>query len=170
MADLFRTISKSIFITIVILVICAVCVGCKKNRPVSGRQMQRNLDRAGREFDKELLEKIELTERGLASYNNRGLLEIDIQPADGTLLINDGEVGLSDDPLFLPVGTYTFEAVWPDGSRTSRKIFVKPCLGITSYDWDFSSESSGSSGNRKSNIKFNAPLHKTKVQLIKPAG
>ena len=167
MTNLKRTLPHNALATVAIVFISIACVGCSGSN--QKRMITRHNDRAERQFDKELSGKIEMSERFLASYKNRGLLVFDIQPDNGVLLIDDGEVTMSDDPFYLPVGTYTFEAVWPDGTRTSRKIFVRPCLGQVSYDWDFSAESNGSSGNQKANIKANAPLHRTKVRLVKPS-
>ena len=146
-----------VLFTVIAGFVCTGCIGCD----ICGIGKQAH---ARREFQKVLEENIREAERFAASYSHLGVLEFDIQPDDAVILVDGGEVTLSDDPFFLPVGAHMFEAVWPDGSKTGKTILVLSCTGDSSYEWDYSSSSSSAKGN----MKFTMPMKMTKVQLIKP--
>ena len=157
--------------------LCALALslqlGCEDNNYSSSRrstnQSRIENDKAEKEFEAELQAKIDKTEAMLEPYRKNGLLKVKLTPGDGEIYIENGLVTIPQKGLMLPVGTYDITAVWPDGKRTSKKVFVTPALQqMVSYKWDFKRNTNGGSGNQKSNITFDAPFSPTEVALLKP--
>jgi len=122
-------------------------------------------ERALENFEKELAAKMAMTEQHLALYRTNGSVVFTVEPNDASIYINDGELGINPKTLLIPSGTYHMKAVWPDGSTVDKKLFVLPALQAPpSFDWTFEHNAK----TAKSNIHFNAPLHKTGVSFIKP--
>jgi hypothetical protein len=163
------------FFSICLLFVFALSLqlGCDDNNyRSSGRstkQLRLENEQAEKEFDAELQARIDQTEAMFEPYRNNGLVKVKLAPSDGVIYIDNGLVTIPKKGLMLPVGTYDIKAVWPDGKQTIKKVFVTPALQqIISYDWNFSRNTNGGSGNEKAHISFNAPLSPTEVALVSP--
>jgi len=125
----------------------------------------RSFAQAQKDFEKELKDKIAMTEQHLATYRTNGYVIFKVEPSGASIYINDGDIGTVPSHILIPSGTYHIKAVWPDGRFIEKKLFVLPALQApTAYDWKFEHSDRGV----KSSINYNAPLHKTEVVLVKP--
>jgi hypothetical protein len=116
-------------------------------------------------FMAEFREQTKLMELVFARYHGMGIAFIDSQPAGATLYIDGGQVDTEGKSLTLPSRTYEFKAVWPDGTASTRRVFIKPALQDWNLKFNYESNSNGFGGNRNSNVDFNVPLQTTKVEL-----
>ena len=152
----------SIILTMVTTIVL-LSMGCQEKHLADSNRKSRA--EAERDFEEELKDRIAMTEEHLAVYRTNGYVTFKISPNDASIHINGGDIGTVPSHILIPSGTYNIKAVWPDGSFAQKNVFVLPALQApTSYDWQFEYSNSGA----KSNIKYNAPLHKTEVSFIKP--
>jgi len=147
----------------VFLIASFLAVGCRETNP---RRSRNSHAEAQKQFEQELEAKMAMSDQYLAPYRTNGYVIFKTEPNDASLYINDGEIGIAGaSHILIPAGTYRIKAVWPDGSSVEKNVFVLPALQEPpSYSWNFERDA----GGEKTNIKFNAPLHKTEIALNKP--
>jgi hypothetical protein len=145
---------KHSILVVMLMMALLFTIGCKDKA-----------EQAYEDFEEELKDKMAMTEQYLAPYRTNGSVVFKVLPNDASIYINDGEIGVNPKHVLIPAGTYQMKAVWPDGSSVDKKLFVLPALQAPpSFDWKFERRNK----RAKSNIHFNAPLHKTEVSFIKP--
>ncbi len=143
--------------------------GANSSRRARASQLEKENDQAAEEFYAELDHRMRQTERMLEPYRKNGLVKVTVEPSDAEIYIDAGLVSIPEKGLMLPIGTYTIKGLWPDGSEVSKRVFVTPALQqVVSWKWNTSRNVSGGSGNKKSDIHFDAPLSPVTVVLTKP--
>ncbi len=165
----------NMLVFVLIFLMCGISMqmGCDDrgvdgSENVSSTELEKKSDRYSQEFYTNLDRRMQQTETTLEPYRNNGLVKVTVEPSGGDIYVDDGLVSIPEKGLMLPIGTYTFKALWPDGSEISKRVFVTPALQqAISWKWSGSRNVSGGSGNKQSDIEFDAPLSLTNVILTK---
>jgi hypothetical protein len=145
---------RSRLTVLVALVLAAgACCGCSVTAGGSG----------GKVGNSDIL--LELSE-GLyyMEYANMGQVELKVSPGDAEIWIDDGLVSGKEATLHVPAGTHEFRAVWPDGTRCVKRIYVKTGLPP---DSNFKSHFKAKADGFETNVKL-VNLVTTEVILTKP--
>ena len=141
------------------MLVLTAAAGCQP----SARQMQRELTQMTQQMNHEQMTLVNELNRQIAGY---GCVSVRCEPAGARVWVDGGEVlDASVDRLVVPLGVHTFMARWPDGSATSRKVYV-PQMNVD-YEINYKAQMAQGSGSGGSNL--NADVHKTAIVLTKPA-